>query len=403
MITDSRKYVLKWLELKRVIIDERGGLSSPDKRDYLELVDTMWLDYCEQIDTFNRVADKKVKGAPESNLRKALEELISLQMIQRREEIFKKIQFIGTENLELLKTFTKAVTGKSEDKIVGVLAHFLCSIKRKLNDKEVVYHIMPIIYGKQGGGKSLCLQRLFAPLTNLTLDLSLTELTDARFYFALNRNFVVVLDEMAGAAKSDVEKLKKTISSSYNDVRKLGTNIVTKIKQNSCFIGTTNKPVSEIIFDPTGARRFFEIKALDKLDWNVINSIDYVALFQGIDENKEKEYFENVQKDVEKDQEDLIGVDELTAFLDTFKISSGPKEFSAILFYDTYKTWAEENGIKNVINSVWLGRKLKNRGLDSKLKYSHGKTQRVYYINEDSDLLKKTYDPLAAPESKKWN
>lgn len=404
MISDPRKFVAKWLELKKISVDERGGLSAADKREYQEIFDTLVLDYYEQIEAFNRATERRIKGSPETHLRKALDEIVSLELVKRRAEIFEKIKFSGTENLTILNQFVNATIGKNNPTVVGVMAHFLWQIKRKLMDKEILYHIMPILYGGQGAGKSKALQHLFRPLTNLTLDLSVTEVTDPRFYFSLNRNFVCILDEMAGAKKTDVDNLKKQISATYNDVRRLGGNIVTKIKQNASFIGSTNRPVNEIIFDTTGARRFYEIKTLDRLDWEAINSIDYMSLYRGIDENRERGYLEEVMDQVVEDQKELIGIDELTAFMQAHRVLPGTKEISANTVYDAYKTWAENNGIKNPINSVWFGRKLKNRGIANITKSLHGKTTRVYMIDEDSVLHSKSHDILGVNvEGRKWN
>jgi hypothetical protein len=402
MINDPRKYVSWWLSIKKINIDERGGLCSTDKRSYFDLFDTMVLDYYEQIDDFNKSSDKKVRGAPETNLRKALDETISIKMMERRAEISESLKFTGTENLIPLEQFVLAATGKIEKKVVGVLAHFIWQIKRRLADKEIVYHIMPILVGAQGGGKSLALHKLFKPLINLTLELTLTEVTDARFYFALNQNFVAVLDEMAGAKKTEVENLKKQISATYNDVRKLNTNIVTKIKQNASFIGSSNRAVNEIIFDPTGARRFYEVKTLDLLNWDLINSIDYTELFKGINEHLERGYIEAVLAEVKEDQKELVGIDELDSFIEGHQITPGTKEIAAHVIYDAYKTWAEINGIKNPRTSMWVGRRLTNRGLLSGIKKIRGKSTRVYYVNEESEIHKKAFDPLGAEMAGAW-
>lgn len=402
MIQDPRKYVAFWLKQNNITIDERGSLNSSNKRDAFELFDSMVLDYYEQIAEFNRVADKKIQGAKETILKKALDELISLEMMHRKIEIIEKIKHKGSEDLSELTKFVKAVTGEENKTVIGVFAHFIWMIKRRLLDKDITFHIMPIIYGAQGGGKSLAVRNLFKPLNNMTLELSLTEVTDSRFYYALNKNFVVILDEMAGAKKVEVEILKKQISATHNDVRKLGTNVVTKMKQNANFIGTTNRPVNELIFDNTGARRFYEVVALNKLDWDVINRLNYIELYQNINENKENGYIQDVMSDVIKDQEKLIGVDELGAFLETYNIKPGEKEVSSTLLYDMYKLWADNNNLKNPINGVWIGRKLSNKNIRTKVKNVAGKSQRIYYINEDSAIFNKTYDPVALG-SAKWN
>lgn len=401
MITDPRKYVAKWLELKKIVIDERGSLNSFDNREFCEIFDTLVLDYCQQIDDFNRKADRRVKGAPETNLKKALEEIISVEMAKRRDIIMENLKFSGTEDLSGVRKLVLAITGEENHTIVGVVSHLIWQIKRKLNGKDIVFHIMPILFGPQGGGKSLALQRLFKPLSNLTLELSLTEVTDARFYFALNRTFVVILDELAGVKKADVDALKKQISTTHNDARKLGSNLVTKIKQNASFIGTSNRPVNELIFDSTGARRFYEIKTLERLDWNTINTLDYISLYRGINENKEEGYIVDVLNDVMKDQENLIGIDEINVFLEQYKVAPGEKELPLPVLYAQYKIWAEENNMK-IPNSAWFGRKLGNRNFRSKKKNIQGKTILFYLVGDDCDLLKKSYDPLASGLSK-WN
>lgn len=405
MTSDPRKFVALWLAKKKILVDERGGLTSPDKRDYFEIFDTLILDYCEQVASYNHGSDKKIKGAPETNMRKALDEFISLEMVKRRAEIFAKVKFSGTENLAHVEKFVTALIGKPEKKVVGVLAHFLWQIKRRLVDKEVVFHIMPIIYGPQGAGKSYAIKALLSPIANLTMDLKVTDVTDSRFYVALNRNFVVVFDEMAGAKKADVEVLKTQISATYNDVRKLGTNQVTKMKQNASFVGTTNRPVNELIFDPTGARRFYEIRTLPKLDWETIEKgIDYAALFQGIDETRERGYLETVLNEVTEDQKDLIGIDEVAAFLEAYRITPGAKEIAVTKVYEAYKIWAELNGIKTPINSIWLGRKIANKGMSSITITKGGKSYRMYLIDPSCDLHKKTADPLLSPlDEKKWD
>lgn len=402
IITDPRRFVAWWLQINKVVIDERGGLCSTDKRSYFDLFDSMVLDYFEQIDAYNKESDKRLRGSPETSLRKALDEMISIQMMERRAEIAEALKFGGVDNISPLQKFVKAVTGKTEPKVVGVLAHFIWQIKRRLADKDIVYHIMPIVVGAQGGGKSLALQKLFKPLTNLTLELTLTEVTDPRFYFALNQNFVAVLDEMAGAKKTEVENLKKQITAAYNDVRKLNTNVVTKIKQNASFIGSSNRAVNEIIFDTTGARRFYEIRALDLLDWESINTINYMELFQGINENLERGYLEAVLSEVKEDQKQLVGIDELDSFIDSHNIIPGEKEVPASVIYEWYKTWAELNGIKNVRTSMWLGRRLTNRGLISKTSRVRGKSARVYLIKDDPELHRRTFDPLGAEVQDTW-
>ena len=50
------------------------------------------------------------------------------------------------------------------------------------------------------------------------------------------------------------------------------------------FIGTSNKSVAELVHDPSGARRFYELKTPARCDWSAINCIDYQVLWSAVSE-----------------------------------------------------------------------------------------------------------------------
>jgi hypothetical protein len=125
-------------------------------------------------------------------------------------------------------------------------------------------------------------------------------------------------------------------------------------------------------------------------------------MYQGINENLASGYIQEVQAEVIKDQERLVGLDELSMFMEAFKIAPGTKEIPAIRVYQIYSTWAEANGIKNPLNSIWFGRKLTNKHIENMIKTVRGKTTRIYLVADDCQLLKEGYDPLAS-DLDKWN
>lgn len=400
MISDPRKFIRLWLTKNSVTIDERGTLKSADQRDNLQILDTIILDYNEQIASFNYKADKKLKAASDTHLQKALDELIGLHATEEKKKILARVKFSGAPSLSQLEQFVLAMTGKTESHTTGVFAHFLWSIKRRLNNEDVLFNIMPIVLGKQGAGKSYALEKLLNPIANLTLEINLNDAVDPRFFHSFSKNYAIVINEMAGAQKTDVEKLKNLITAKNNDVRKLHTSQVTKVKQNTALIGTTNKPVAEIIYDPSGARRFYEIKSLDKMNWDLINSIDYIALWTGIDETRPRGYYEEHAPAIVKEQEKLIGREELQVFLELKNVKPGTKEIAAAVLYDEYKVWCENNGVKNPFNSVWFGRRLIGKGFEAPhQKRIRGKNTLMYLINEDSEMHEKaSFDPLQVKE-----
>jgi Virulence-associated protein E len=387
---NPREYIAWWLHQKKIVVDERGALISPDKRDQHELFDTMFLDYTQSVSEFNFVAEKKVKVASDKLMQRALDEFVSMEILRRRNETVAKLT-CTTEDLAPIEQWTKAVTGRSDKKIAAVIAHFIWMIKRRLFDKEVVYHIMPIIYGKQGAGKSIAVEKLISPLANLTLRIRVTEVADQRFFQSFSRNFVIFLDEMAGASKTDVEVLKNQITASYNDFRKLSTNVVLKIKQNCSLIGCTNRPINELIYDATGARRFYEINSLGIIDWGTINNIDYLALFKGVDEKLERGYIEPHLLEIGQDQQSLVGIDNLDIFIDEHGLNSeeDPKEITTKSLYQIYRTWCESTGSKP-LDSSWMTRKLGNKGLKALKRKVGSITERYFMVGKDSPVHRKS-------------
>jgi hypothetical protein len=400
MTGNPREFVRKWLIKEQITVDASGILCCAKNRTNAEIIDTIILDYNEQVNDFNYNSKSKLKLASDGHIQKALDELISLHVLDERKKLCEKIKFSGIEDLSLLEKFALALTGKTDPTTIGVLAHFLWSIKRRLMGLETVFQIMPIILGKQEAGKSYSVDKLLDPIKTLKLEMPLNEVIDPRNQLAFSRKFAIVINEMAGAQKTDVEKLKNLITTKNNDVRKLHTNTVIKAQQNTSLIGTTNKPVAEIINDPTGMRRFFEIRSLDLLDWPVIQTLDYISLWKGINETRERGYYEEHRAGIQENQARLKGIDEIQIFLDLVNLKPGKQELSSDVLYDAYKRWCENNGVKNPLNSAWFGRRLTGKGFTpAHQRRAGGKNTRFYLVNEDCEFsFKPAYDPLAAKE-----
>ena len=66
------------------------------------------------------------------------------------------------------------------------------------------------------------------------------------------------------------------------------TNALEKAPQNLTFIGCSNSlSVAELIRDTTGTRRFAGLHTKHDMDWQVVNSIDWQAVWQSVDEKAE--------------------------------------------------------------------------------------------------------------------
>jgi hypothetical protein len=186
-----------------------------------------------------------------------------------------------------LRRFLHAVTGDERELDLVVLQHFIWQMKRKLNGLPVTDHLMAVFQGKTRAGKSTALLRLFEPVREVVSSfLGLDVLQDERQVFRLARSYVVFLDEMGKAPKVSVDTLKNVITRPDLEWRKLGTNTIERAVNNVTLIGASNPRLSELIADPTGMRRFYEVQCQDVLDWATVNAFDPLACWREVDERK---------------------------------------------------------------------------------------------------------------------
>lgn len=256
------------------------------------------------------------KERPEGQLKRAFD-LAMIKLIRERiERVNTALKFSPEKEKQgeyELKKWIIAVTGLvNHDLEYKVMRHFLWQVKRKLNKKLVQYHLMPILYGRiQGSGKSTAIRRLLDPISSLTLNgKSIDFVTEEKNYKALGDYFVCFFDEMSGMDKADESALKQIITADQLAYRVFYTQASSEIPQNCTFIGTSNKSVIELIKDTTGARRFFELRAQDKFDYEMINKIDYEAIWVSIDENAPALFYESGALELLKTEQEEYKRDE---------------------------------------------------------------------------------------------
>jgi len=392
VLGDARNYTLLWLSQQGIYINQRGTLVDKLKRTNQDIFDSLWLDYVTQVNAHNSVEKVKasnmrqmISKVPEKDMLKALNEHITSAKAIARNECRINLTCVS-EDLSPIKSFIKAVRGFTSQADVDVLAHWVWMVKNKMAGETVRYHIMPIFYGKQGGGKTMAMNKLIGPINDYRLNLKMNQMTDDRYFFTMSENYVVCFDEMQGSSKTDIDCLKNQITTDFNDARRLGTNDVFKVPQSCSFIGATNRPVEEQIIDRTGMRRFWQINCSEKIDWDAINKIDYEALFRGVDENRKDGYLLNSAQEISEVQDSMTMEDELDTFLTDHEIFPGSSYFvpNDDLF-QKYKHWCINNGIQyNSLN--WLSRRVKNKGFAREIKLVDGKTSRGIMVSQQVDL-----------------
>ncbi len=254
------------------------------------------------------------------------------------------------EKNQILELWLRSVTGESErfPVYLAVMSHFIWQVKRKVFELPVEHHIMPVISGKQGSGKSTAISKLVEPIADYCVTLDVSSATDNREYFNFHKNFICFFDELAKAEKADVNSLKKLITAPKITYRMLGRHENGEAPNTCTFIGATNGRIEDMIYDPTGMRRFFEIPGLDKLDWSIINGTQYLGLWQGVDEHSVSpiipflEQVHNLQEEIRSQDsvEEWLSEKQIT-FVSGDTLVIGEIRKSPSELYDNYVDWLD--------------------------------------------------------------
>lgn len=385
-LTDARKFIPSWFKSKKV----------HRKKDlYFFKFETAWLDYLDDIRAFRTTASpKKKKGfrpVAERDMTKAFSEHISILCDEFRLKTAHSLA-CETETLVPLTKFVTALTGKADEKDIAVLAHFFWSVKRKMQDQKVVYHIMPIFLGKQGSGKSMAVSKMLTPFGDFVLNMFVNDLADKNSYPEFSNNAVVLFDELAGLNKTDRNVLKNQLTTEYNTYRPFYTQQKITAPQRCSFIGTSNQSLAELFYDPTGMRRFYEIQTLDRCDWQTINAIDYSELVKGIDEKRERGYLEEgVLTKIAKAQDTYVNHDDSEMYCNELHLLPTGEDFAKIRdvnLYDDYSQWSKRRGHRYQHNMQQFNRKMQALGLVCEMERpSTGGRHRMFKINSKADIL----------------
>lgn len=175
---------------------------------------------------------------------------------------------------------------------ITILKKFVHQVKSKMTYRPVNRHLMPVFQSVvQGGGKTTAVLKFLSPLKELRTEPALlSDFADKRSA-DIYRYPVVFIDDMDGISTELVPTLNSLVTSNGLQRRKLGSSASNKIRQCSTLIGTCNKPISDLIPDETGNRRFATMpfrsgetaRGGDSGIWNTINEIDYALLWRSVD------------------------------------------------------------------------------------------------------------------------
>lgn len=269
-------------------------------------------------------------------------------------------QFFKAEKIDhdhrLLKQFMLAFLRREDPTATQVMLHFIWQVKRKMKDLPVIHHMMPIFWGPTGKGKSMAIRdRLLQPLKSLAGNRTLDIFDDERAWGYFENQYAVFFDEMAKSSRHNAEMLKNVITANDFGIEPKYEGYK-KAKQNATFIGCSNFPLESVIQDETSNRRFYPFEAFEDTDRDVINSINYLELWQSIDEQMECPIL-SVLSEVKQTQEATRNRTDLEMFLEDFAFektheagSLGRLGIVNAKLTELFNQWRKENGFEGMVN-----------------------------------------------------
>ncbi len=315
-----------------------------------------------------------------THLRQYLKDGLSVWMREQAKshigELRNLLRFVPSE-FDLIEQWVTAATGKTDPCDVAVMKHFIWQVKRKLYDLPVEHHMMPVLFGKSGGGKSVAVHQLLKPLESVTMLQNMTVFNDQFSRQMFNKNFVMFFDELAKSKQVDVNSLKNIITAPRVEWRGIQSESINSAPQNCTFIGCSNDPVRERIQDTTSARRFWQLNCADQLDWQAINCINYLCVWKSVDENQACPLLPLIKEVREVQDAELRIKDTLECWLsfacETLCASTGTATTS--ILYGYFKTWCEQEEIHEIPSGQKFSRdlptKIRSLGLNWSSVHTH--------------------------------
>lgn len=166
---------------------------------------------------------------------------------------------------------------------IAVIKKFIWQVKRKARDMPVTNHLMPVITGAQGKGKTVFVQKMLMPMQDMSREVDFRAMTDGKT-MDIWSFYCLFIDEMGFFSKADVDQVKNIITTDYLNIRAMRQNFSANIRNSATLIGCSNKSLAQLIRDETGVRRFAELSWKSSPDWEASNALDWTMLWQSVDE-----------------------------------------------------------------------------------------------------------------------
>ena len=242
---------------------------------------------------------------------------------------------------------------------IAVLKKFMWQVKRKARGLPVTNHLMPVLSGAQGKGKTHFVQAMTKPLEHFKREVDFNIITDGKTADIWS-SWILFIDEMGFFSKADVDTVKNVITAENRSIRTMRQNSSAPIRNHATLIGCTNKSLGQLIRDETGGRRFAELVWRNDPNWDALNAVDWVMLWKSVDETGEDPLIEaNMMDRLREQQEENRNQSPVEIW-----VREEAKDFTkwtrAKDLHIHYREWEKEAFPRQDTNQTMFGRNLFN-------------------------------------------
>ncbi len=290
-----------------------------------------------------------------------------------------------TDHIEYLSSF---VTAKNQERFNHHFKKWLVRAVKTATEKEIFNKQAFVLVGsKQNSGKStFC--RFLCP-GSLSEYIVENIGTDKDSLVAITENFLINLDELSTAEKSEINAFKSMFSKDKVKARLTYDKRASIHIRRASFIGSTDK--WEFLTDENGSVRWLCLE-IDHIDWDYINKINMDDVYsQAWYYAKNKNFVSELTKEEIEENDRInkkfqVSSPERDLILENFRPSDKDNGnfFTAtdILEYLSKKTTLK-------INHIQIGKELRFLGFERVAKFLDGNAKYGYYIKEISITNKK--------------
>ncbi|NTF06876.1 hypothetical protein G6L37_11955 [Agrobacterium rubi] len=238
-------------------------------------------------------------------------------------------------------------TTYSAEFTIAVYKKFIWQVKKKMLELPVTYHLMPIILGPQGTGKSWFVREILCgPMQPFIHNSSFASLTEERMVDQWSFP-IQFTDEMAYASLADMDAVKNRITCEEITYRPMRSNRSATTRNWSTFIGASNKDtLANMIRDETGNRRFAPVyfSSVQGGQRDAI-TFDPIVLWQSVNENgpDPMEAVKDELATIQKEQRHLSFIEQ---WLNEYSEEATTERYQFSTLWVTYEAWKLASNVK---------------------------------------------------------